>query len=124
MGNKINKILNQYDFTDSIIYKIETFNFLSKIVLEIDYYWGFMENKRETNIVLQFDRCNKIENRIPKNIIEMLEKGENIFSYYTVVKTEVENENRISFYNDFTEEAFLIIEFEEFKIYEKKNVLL
>ncbi len=120
MNDKMNKIMDEYDFTDSIIYKIETFNFLSKILLEIDYYWGFVENKRETNIVVEFNKCSKIVNNISRSTIGVLEKEENIFSYYTIVKMKLENENLISFYNDFTGDPFLIIEFGEMNIYEKK----
>lgn len=113
----ISDILNEFDFTDSIIIDIKTSDFLTDLILEIDYYWDLQEGKDETRIImLKCLNCKSIIFRIPQIAIEAMNNGDNIDSYFTIVKLIQEDENTVAIFNGIGDEPLLRVEFESLEL--------
>ncbi len=121
MENKINQILNEYDFTDSIIYQIEVSDLLTKVVLKIDYYWDYHEGKENTRkFIFEFEDCSKIESNLSENALISMKKGDR-YSHFTTIDIRCIGENLVEFFNDYRAKPFLRIAAKKINIYIEKD---
>lgn len=121
--NSFSMILDEFDFTDSIIVDIAEKNFLTELSLLIDYYWDIQEGKNETRILkLSFMGCTKIIYSISKDIVKEIELGHNVDSFFTIVRLERTSEKSIAIYNGISELPIIKIEFESVILSEKNQL--
>jgi len=57
--NKVESILSNYDFTDSIVTNVLWENNLSDLSLTIDYYWDYHVQKKKKILKMTFHKCSE-----------------------------------------------------------------
>ncbi len=119
----MSNILNEFDFTDSIIVNLSTSDYSTKLSMTIDYYWDIQLGHSSTRLlVLEFDKCYKIETVFTDEILHNLDKSGYRNSFFTIVKIDKISETEVAFYNNFNSTYFLKVKFATVKIYEKSVV--
>ncbi|MGE6228495.1 hypothetical protein [Paenibacillus chitinolyticus] len=94
MASNIHEVLDNFDFTDSIVTDIRWENNLLDLALVVDYYWDIQEGLSKTRqLKLKFINCIKADFQIKKDILPLSEEIINTDSCYTNVLFKVNNEN-------------------------------
>ena len=120
--NDLDTVFEEFDFTDSIIIDICSDKFLTRVSLLIDYYWDIQEGESETRILeMSFTGCTKVVNYVSSDIVKMIELGENVDSYFTIVRIEKKSEKSIAIYNGIESCPIIQFQFEKLEIVEKEN---
>ncbi len=118
--NGITKILETFDFTDSIVESVVSVNDLTKLFVTIDYYWDIQFGRSKTRLmVLEFDKCSKIDTNFSGYLSNSFDDLSYKHSFFTIVKVDKISEHVVAFYNNFDGDYFLKVEFATVKIYEK-----
>lgn len=108
--------IRDYDFTDSIIYEMKFTKILTEFMIKIDYY--FAEDKNNTDVVICFKNCYKVDYLIFQKIYELNNKELN-WSHFTITKMEIVNAEKMStviFYTTSDSQPFLTIDCENIQI--------
>lgn len=97
--NDIKKILNDFDFTDSIVSKIQWSDNLLDLELSLSYYWDLQEGKEECrDLKFTFKRCSNVSFNIDKELLNNAEHQENYYSWFTIIHFEEPKEKCINIY--------------------------
>lgn len=88
LTNKINEILNNYDFTDSIISDMRWENNLLDFSITIDYNFDLLENEKKTkDLKLVFRNCTSLNLNLARKLFDHIEPNQtNFYSWFTIVK--------------------------------------
>ncbi|MGP1908358.1 hypothetical protein ACTSEZ_09295 [Metabacillus sp. JX24] len=88
LTNKINEILEEYDFTDSIITDMRWENSLLDYSITIDYNFYLPENEMKTkDLKLIFQNCTTLNLNLARNLFDHIEPNQtNFYSWFTIVK--------------------------------------
>lgn len=72
LASNIHEVLNNFDFTDSIVTDISWENNLLDLTLVVDYYWDIQEGRSKTRqLMLKFVNCVKADFEIKKDILPL-----------------------------------------------------
>jgi hypothetical protein len=96
LASNINEVLDNFDFTDSIVTDIKWEKGLLDLALVVDYYWDIQEGRSETRqLKLNFANCVKADFQIKKDILPLSEEIINTDSCYTIVLFKVNEESEL-----------------------------
>lgn len=86
MASNLNEILDNFDFTDSIVTEVKWADNLLDLVVIVDYYWDIQDGKDDTRLLkLIFKDCVKSIFQISKEILPFSVNETNINSCFTIV---------------------------------------
>ncbi|MGO4544170.1 hypothetical protein AB4Z29_05180 [Paenibacillus sp. 2TAB23] len=86
MATNINDVLENFDFTDSIVTEIKWENQLLDLALVVDYYWDLQEGRSETRLLkLTFKNCAKADFQFKRDLLPLPNELVNPESCYTIV---------------------------------------
>jgi hypothetical protein len=84
LAGNVNEILENFDFTDSIITDIKWTNNLLDLVIIVDYYWDIQEGREETRLLkIIFKNCVKADFKINKKVLPYSEIS--TVSFFTII---------------------------------------
>jgi hypothetical protein len=97
---ELNILENEYDFTDSIVTKIDWDNNLLDLLIKIDYYWDIQEGNSESKVlIIRLKNCLNATFNMPstfKNIPSEQIK-DYINSWYTITDFSIiKNKDNLS----------------------------
>lgn len=101
LANNIKNILNEFDFTDSIVTNVRLSDNLLDLELILNYYWDIQEGKEECrDLQITFKRYCNVKFHIDKELITNTgteQQGQN-YSWFTIVRFEEPEDKRINIY--------------------------
>lgn len=95
LASNIHEVLNNFDFTDSIVTEIRWENRLLDLTLVVDYYWDIQEGCSETRqLKLKFANCVKAEFQMKAEVVSLSEET-NTDSIFTIVLFRVNEDSEL-----------------------------
>lgn len=94
LASSLHDILENFDFTDSIVTEVKWADNLIDLIVVVDYYWDIQEGRDTTRLLkIVFKNCIKVDYQISKSIL-LTPDEINKESLFTIVlfKELVENE--------------------------------
>jgi hypothetical protein len=96
LASNIHEVLDNFDFTDSIVCDIRWENNLLDLVLVVDYYWDIQTGRSETRqLKLNFAKCLKADFLIKIDILPLSDEIINTDSIYTIVLLKAHEESEL-----------------------------
>ncbi|MFC9775330.1 hypothetical protein [Paenibacillus chitinolyticus] len=96
LATNINDVLENFDFTDSIVTEIKWEKQLLDLVLVVDYYWDIQEGCSETRMLkLTFRNCVKADFQLKRDILPLSNELVNSESCYTIVLFKVNETSQL-----------------------------
>lgn len=97
LASNIHEVLDNFDFTDSIVTEIKWENNLLDMSLVVDYYWDIQEGRSDTRqLKLKFSNCVKADFQMKRDILPLSEEMMmNTDSCYTIVLFKVNDESEL-----------------------------
>lgn len=115
--NNMNKILNEYEFTDSVITEMKWEDNLLDFSITVDYYWDIHEGKKTSRLLkIVFKDCVKAQFCLAEKVFAVPRehiKPANIISWFTIVLFYDENRYDVKTnFGEFTEIKIHTLDFE------------
>ncbi|WP_374018149.1 hypothetical protein ABU162_29540 [Paenibacillus thiaminolyticus] len=96
LASNLHEVLNNFDFTDSIVTDIKWENSLFDLTLVIDYYWDIQEGRSETRqLKLKFANCVKADFQMKAEVLPLSEETINADSIFTIVLFRVNKDSEL-----------------------------
>lgn len=96
LANNLNDILENFDFTDSIVTEVKLADNLLDLIVVVDYYWDIQDGRDDTRLLkLVFRDCIKADFQIHKEL-PVLNHEINKESLFTIVLFKVITDSEYS----------------------------